>query len=251
MTYIKTTDFGLEVSKGNVSGTTNDNKFGYNADVDTGSTPEDIWGQGGIWVAPTTARLHNIKSSNVNDTSAGTGLRTVSITGLNASYVVTTETVTMNGTTDVATVNSYVIIHRMVGLTAGSGGTNAGTITATAQTDATITCSIEIGFGQSQFAILQIPAGYTAYITKVRSRMNQTTASSTAQCVLFIKPFGGIFNAKTNLGLNNSGSSSVEIDRTHSPIVVSEKSIIKITCISVSNNNTSIEASWDYYLVAN
>ena len=79
---------------------------------------EDIWGTRGIWVAPTAAMTVNIVSSSTADASAGTGAGTLSVTGLNGSYVEVTETVTLNGTTAVTTSNSYWIIHTMIALTA-------------------------------------------------------------------------------------------------------------------------------------
>jgi hypothetical protein len=46
-----------------------------------------------------------VSSSSASDTSAGTGARTVLITGLNANYAVISESVTMNGQTAVTTTN--------------------------------------------------------------------------------------------------------------------------------------------------
>ena len=43
------TDFTLEVSRGAVNGWSTRRKFGRNADVDAGSTPEDVWNGGGVY----------------------------------------------------------------------------------------------------------------------------------------------------------------------------------------------------------
>lgn len=248
MTYIGTKNYALEIAKGNVSGSTLITKFGHNTDVDTGAA-EDLWSQGGLYVAPTVARIHNITSTSVNDTSAGTGMRTVLIRGVNASYVATSETITMNGTSNVATVNSYLHIHLMQSQSAGSGGVNAGTITATAQTDATVTCSMAVGTGQSESAIYLVPTGYTAYIMKIRARMNNATANSAATVSLYTIPFGLALQLKTSIGINNSGSSFIELDYTASaPFVVPEKSWIKLRCDSVTNNNTDVQGEYDLIL---
>jgi hypothetical protein len=63
-------DFMLEVAMGNKAGISHINKFGRNPSIDTATAPEDIWDGGGLWVPPTTARLHDIASSSAND--AGT-----------------------------------------------------------------------------------------------------------------------------------------------------------------------------------
>ena len=89
-------------------------KFGNNGDVDK-DVVEDIWDGGETWVAPTTARLHLIASTVVTDTSAGAGARTVQIYGLDSAGALQNETVTMNGTTNVTTTNSYIMIHRKIG----------------------------------------------------------------------------------------------------------------------------------------
>lgn len=49
MSYFGQIDFSLEVARGNIEGYTLYNKFGSNTDVDTGSTPEDIWGGAGVY----------------------------------------------------------------------------------------------------------------------------------------------------------------------------------------------------------
>lgn len=250
MSYIKTTNFSLEVAKGNVTKHSLITKFGHNLDVDTGSVPEDVWNYGGAFVAPTTARVHAIVSSSANDTSAGTGCRTVLIYGINGSYARVTETVTMNGTTPVNTVNSYLHIHLMQIQTVGSVGWNVGDITATAATDATVTCKIDATDGQSESAIYLVPTGYKAYIMRVRARMNNSTANSSANVGLYTIPFGLGMQIKTELGINNTGSSFIELNYTDSsPFIVTEKSWIRMRVINVTNNNTEIQAEYDLILV--
>ena len=244
-------NWALEIARGNISGQSIITKFGLNTDVDTGSTPEDIWSVGGTYVPPTVARVHNIASSSASDTSAGTGARTVLIRGKDGSYNAVSETVTLNGTSNVATANSYVHIHLMQVSTAGSAAANVGTISATAQTDATVTCEIPVGLNQSVSSIYMVPTGYKAYMMKMRAHMNNSTANSNATIQLLNKPFGGVFQLKTQITLNNSGSSYIENDYTNSaPFIFQAKSFIKLTCSFVTNNNTQIEGEYDLILVA-
>lgn len=140
---------------------------GINTDIDT-AADEDIWeAPTTSWVAPTVARLHDLVSTSTADTSAGTGARTVLVEGLDSSGDAQSETVTMNGTTDVPTVNTYTMVHRLTVLTVGSGGVNAGVITATAQSDLTVTAQIAIGNNRSQMAIYKVPASKTGYLRRV------------------------------------------------------------------------------------
>ena len=170
----------LGIPKGDFSGYTAVNKFGRSTDVDDGVNT-DIWDvanansypsaaldQQAIWVPPTTARTHQIASTSANDDGdpVGTGARTIQVYGLTGwGAAETSEVVTMNGTTDVATSSSYVIIHRMKVLTYGGSGPNVGSITATADTDDTITAMIAPGEGQTQMAIYGFPSTQTAYMT--------------------------------------------------------------------------------------
>ncbi len=121
--------FELEVAKGNVPGHSVINKFGRNTDV---TAAEDIWGAGGNWTQVTAACTSNFASSSASDTAAGTGARTLTIYGIDGSYADVSETLTLNGTSNVATANSYWHIYRALVATAGSGGTAVGTITGTA-----------------------------------------------------------------------------------------------------------------------
>lgn len=137
------------------------NKYGRTLNAANGVL-RDLWSRDvqPIWLPPLAARIHDIASSDVNDTSGGTGLQQ-----LRAYYLPdwttaeASEVVTMNGTTNVPMANAAVIIHRLEPVAWGSAGPNVGTITATAQTDGSVTAQIEPDQGQTQMAIYGIPTG--------------------------------------------------------------------------------------------
>jgi len=244
-------DYALEIAKGDIPGHSLITKFGHNADVDTGAS-EDLWGPGGIYVPPTQARVHDLVSTSANDTAAGSGATSVMVYGVNSDYNRITEVVTMNGLGNAPTKNAYLHIHLMQVNAAGADGTNVGDITATAQTDATVTCDIDAGEGQSASSIYLVPAGYTAYVMRLRARMNNSTANSSAEVGVFTIPFGKALQMKTTIGINNTGSSYVELDYTGSaPYIVTEKSWIKLRCTNVTNNNTNVQGEYDLILVNN
>lgn len=165
-------DFLFDIARGNVKGYTHVNRFGKTENADSG-IPTDVWDGATatvIWVAPTTARVHNISSSSASDDGApvGVGARTVRVSGLTSWAVKeVSEDVILNGTTDVATVNSYVIINTMMVLTNGATSVNVGDIDATAVTDGTITAQIKAGLGQTQTTVYGIPSVQDGYITKL------------------------------------------------------------------------------------
>jgi len=234
-------NYFFEISKGNIPGSSTITKFGLNDDVDTGTLPEDLWGINGTYVQPTTARIHNFVSTSASDTM------TILIRGINDSFNAVSETITMNGLTNVPTVNSYVHIH----LLQNTGSTNnIGVITGTAITDGTVTINMPIGFNQSVSTIYMVPVGYKGYIVRVRGKMTNPVANSGATIQLLNKPFGGVFQLKTQMGLNNSGTSFIELDYTNStPFIVQGKSMTKLTVLNVTNSNTSAEGEYDLILV--
>ncbi len=127
---VRPIDYNYEVAKGFVSEATTVNKFGYNQDIDTAS-PEVIASFGGSVNIMTTADTLNIVSSSANDATGGTGASFIQISGIGADNLSQTELITINGTTPVTTVNTWLGVNRMFVLTSGTLETNAGDITAT------------------------------------------------------------------------------------------------------------------------
>lgn len=154
------------------------NIVGENPDIN--GDPEDIWDGGGIWVPPTVARIHDIVSTSLDDAAAGSGLRTVLVSGLDTNLLEQQEVVTLDGTDDVPTVNSYRFISVLRGLTVGAGGVNAGTVTATAQTDATVSVQMAIGRNQSCLGIHIVPSNKEAYLTRLLFGFNSTIGALTS-----------------------------------------------------------------------
>ena len=231
----------FELAKGGIVGSMAITKFGLNGDIDVGTFPEDLWGTSGTYVQPTAARIHNFVSTSASDTM------TILVRGINSNYDAQSETIIMNGLTPRPTVNSYFHIH-LIQNTGSSN--NVGNITGTAAVDNTVTINMLAGNNQSISSIYMVPVGYKGYIMRCRGRMTNTTANNGATIQLLNKPFGGVFQLKTQVGLNNSGSSFVELDYTNScPFVLQAKSITKLTCSSVTSNNTVVEGEYDLILV--
>ena len=255
---MKTEDFGIEILAplGEVYGVTTVNKFGFNEDIDSNSTPEDIWDGSAIWTEPTTARLHDITSSSALDTAAGTGARTVLLEGLDENWEAATEVIPLSGVATVSSTTTFVIIHRMMVQTAGSGGANAGQITATAQVDGTVTAQISTGANQTLMAIYGIAAGKTGLLTNYYTSVGRDGIASDAFCDIVLSTknnadlAGSVFTLKHRLTLQASGTAATQ--RDFKPyLVIPEKSIIKLSCVNVSDNNTIVSAGFDLYIVDN
>lgn len=106
---------------------------GYNSDVDIATAPEDIFPAIESTLIPrvpsSSPESWEMVSSDINDSAAGSGARTVSITTVNSSYVEVTQTVTLNGTTPVPLTGTHIAVNSALVISAGSGGTNSGLIT--------------------------------------------------------------------------------------------------------------------------
>src|SRR5210317_907931 len=119
--------FELQVTRGQIGFHESVHKFGFNSSVDT--TLATVWDQGGLYSYLGSASALYISSSSANDTAAGTGARTVTVSGLDNNFDQKVETVTLNGQSGVELNGStWFRVNRIVVNTAGSGGANAGVL---------------------------------------------------------------------------------------------------------------------------
>jgi len=121
--------YSYRVGNGELSDASIWNKFGYNADIDTASGEEIIGSFGGTFNIMTTADTLDVVSSSTEDDVGGTGAITLLLTGIDGSFAVIEEYVTMNGQTPVTTTSSFLGINRAVVVASGSNDANVGTIT--------------------------------------------------------------------------------------------------------------------------
>ena len=133
---------------------------------------------------PTSAVTMGIASSSANDTSAGTGARTVLIQGLDESFNEIQEVVTLSGQTKVETSNQYFRINFLQVLTVGSAGNNQGDIwiadtadTFTSGVPSTPVNSITNFWSKSYNSIFTVPAGYSASFGLMRAGCFTNNAS--------------------------------------------------------------------------
>lgn len=150
--------FDLQVARGQVDGHTGIEIFGYSpniANTATGPMWEGQTQSGGLYIPPSAAAPLVLVSSSASDTTA----LSVRIEGCGANFVALTETIALNGTTNVTTTNSFLRINAMY----VTNGTNVGTITA--KISSTTYAQINAGIGQTQMSIYTVPAGYTFYLS--------------------------------------------------------------------------------------
>jgi hypothetical protein len=237
--------FELQVAQGQIAYHEHIYKFGQNSVV--GDSVETIWQQGGLYSYPPSATTMTVSSSNTNDTSAGTGARTVQILGLDGDYNEISETITLNGQTAVTTTNSFLRVNRAIVLTAGSGEANAGIIyvgtgTVTTGVPANVYTTINgDGTNQSLQAFWTVPANYNAYIYQTNvSTGNSSNTPAVLKTLLVARPHGGVFNTKEVIVLTDGN----HLQKYSFPITLTEKTDIEFRAESSSSSvNFDVSAS--------
>lgn len=239
----------VSIAEGKYDGYSVVNKFGTNADIDTGSVPEDIWEVGGAYTGfASAAEPLSVVSASVNDAAAGTGARTVRIIGLDVNYAPLQETVTLNGTTPVTTSASFLRAHTASVQSAGSGGVNAGDITiGQSVTTANVMLSLLAGRNQSNCSAYTVPAGFTAYMRHLHVALRGTTgAANSVEGAIWTRAFGAPFRSRRPFSANTSFQLS---DVIYGGLVFTEKSDLVLRITAVGANNTSLNGGYDLLLV--
>lgn len=205
---------------------------GYKAAMD--ATP-GIVGEIETLVMQTTASVVKLSSGSADDAAAGTGARTVQVTGLLSTYVEASETVILNGQTAVNTTNSYVAINKVEVLTAGSGGVNAGIVyagtgTVTTGVPAVVNNAITVGANVSTSAFYVMPAKRNFKVNKL-----QIAASAAATLSLVVVEQGSGL-ALTTITLPIAAAAAyTEVNLTDT-LIIPEKALVKISAAGTSLN---------------
>lgn len=172
------------------------------------------------------AGTSNITASGATLTDTGTGARIVKVTGVDANFAEITENVALNGATVAPTLKSYLRINDFEVIDAGSGGVNAGTITATAVTDATISAQIAIGKNKARQAIFSVPADRDLMLTSITIGVGKTTVT-TIEGDLLVRPFGEVFKSEYTIPASTLGSNQT-IKKFKPNLFIAAKSDIKL-----------------------
>jgi hypothetical protein len=258
---------GLNIdSKGNISSDsipdgTNElivNKFGAAPDFDTGDNFVDVW-DGSNDAAPnlmqytwsTSALITQLSSSSGSDTEP------IEIQGLDASYNLVVQTITLTGQTIAELTTPLIRVFRLKNVgTANLVGTvychETGTVSSGVPTTLSKTkAMITIGNNQTLMAIYTIPAGYTGYLQEIYANGANGTFNNLGQSIikLFARPFGQVFQIKHVGSINSAGTSSMRKQYKNGP-TFSEKTDIIIR-VDSTVDASAIAAGFDIKLVKN
>lgn len=231
-------------------------RFGRNTDVDAASAAEDVWNGGGLYTGHPNITLNQaetvtVVSSSTNDASAGTGMRSIRLEGIGSSGSYQTEDLSMNGTNAVTSTKTWYRVFRGVGLTAGSGGVNAGTITCRhSTTTANIFFVMPLGIGRTYAAVFTVPSGMMGLISRTRySVSNAQLSAQEATVSVGARLFGTgmwTFNATQHVSTVNA----VEA-RADGGIKVPSLTDVVVRVLSATADNLDITAAFEIFLVPN
>jgi len=126
-----------------------------------------------VWLQA--AETVRVLAGNTNDTSAGTGARTVTVFGLDENWNEAEEDITLAGTSpSSATTTTFIRINKMSVKTVGTyAGSNTGNIKLEGVTSNNFLAQITTGMGNTQQAIYSVPAGFTCWVTKIKVSVGQ------------------------------------------------------------------------------
>jgi len=171
------------------------------------------------------------------ESSSGSDITDVTISGLDENYEEATETLTLTGTSPVSGTQTFSRVNRAF---MSGTATNVGDIHV--KRGSTIVTEIAADMGQTLQCFYTIPAGKTGYL------MNINASASKNQVVdlfLFQRPFGGAFRVLSSISLNQ-GNQSIDFPV---PLKLTEKTDIDLRV--KGSSNATISADFTLVLVEN
>ena len=215
---------GLSIAQGNVTGATFIHKFGQAPDFDTGDGFVTIWdgaddslltGAAMNYTYSSTDDIGLISSSSSSDTGD------IEIQGLDGDGNLVTQTITLNGQTDVdisgvggtdlkrvfrmKNVGSSDFVGDIYLRTNGSG--QSGGVPSTPNT---VRAIVNNGNNQTLMAIYTIPTGKTGYMRDWYANTAGASKNSNYVIKLLARPSGEVFQLKHISALNETGTSALQ-----------------------------------------
>jgi len=228
--------------------------LGNNPDVDTASVPETIWPGGGLYPWMTGATSLEVVSTSVQDAAAGTGIAAIGLTLMNTSYVESSVSVSLNGTTPVAISGTWFRINGGITTTKGSGApatraVNVGDIIIRDAGGGTTRAFIAAGKGISRQAVFTTPAGYSLQILSHYMAFNRGTGGATRYLTINNYVQNSLGVARTPLDLSCDGE-PYRHDGLPG-ITIAEKTDYSLEVLTVSGENSDVTGAFLGILMRN
>lgn len=210
--------FDLQVARNQIMGHSVLSLFGYQASVTTTSIP--VWENASTYTYITAASTLSLVSTSASDDTSAKIL----INGLDSNFNPISETLAMNGTGAVTTVNSYFRVNNLVMVSPGtSQNTNIGTITL--KQSSNVIAQINAGVGKSQSTIYTVPAGYSFYLDLAEVNTSNSYTGSTI-ITYKVQAINNLTGVKLNV-LQQPFVSIYTASRSSDPFIYTEKTDIQ------------------------
>lgn len=261
-------EFETEVALGAVDGYKYVYISGRNPIVDAGETG-DLWDNATNGGGPFNREVGNlvyagqplndpeetvkVVSSSAQDTAAGTGARTVRITGLHSitSEKYETEVIVMNGTTASESSSRWYRIIKLEVLTAGNRGENVGRIKVyNSTTTNNLFIDMASGQNETQNAVYTVPANRQLLIKRFKASVVRANGGSgSAYMRLLVRDTftnGAVYRPICTTDVQTG---SRFYDDFRGGILVDAGSDIKVEITNVSDNGTSAQGIIEAILI--
>lgn len=229
------TEERVNIARGLVTGATWLHRLGFIPSLPNGT--ETVIMSGGItsgrYTFPAAASTMNVASTSASDDAT----KQVLVSGLDANYSPISETITLNGTTNVATTKSYLRIQR---LSVVGSNTIVGNVTIR---NSDVLGCLRDGDGQSLQGVYTIPKGTTGYLTQISASVPK---GGDATFRLYSKSANSSPFARHIFALS---AMTYSYDFPY-PTVLPEKTDIEFTALSTTGGS-SATGTFDILLVNN
>lgn len=233
-------NYFFNIGLGDIPGTSQVHKFGAVPAMsqNTGGTIWDVDDTNYPW----SAFSSGASTVTVDRADAGDADKDVYIQGLDASYNIVDDTVTLTNATGNTSTQSFLRVFRAY--ITGSSSTNVGDVDI--KVGSTVVARINEDKGQTLMAVYTVPAGYTGYLMQGIATC-QDGADATGD--MFLRYFGSDA-FRVGHSFEFSGDGGPYHYKFTVPISIPEKSDIDIRA-TVRSNNARLTAAFDLILVEN
>jgi hypothetical protein len=216
---------------------------GENTNV--GTALEDVNNSNASLNYTTVSHRVKVNSTSTSDATAGVGIRTVTITGLDADWNPVTAVLILaaNGTDSVtsATTIKFFRVFKIEATTTGATGFAVGTIKLVTKESDTLLAQIDIGYNQSFQSRFTVPVGYYGYVKSIYAMSNVASKANTIY--LYAKEFGEPWKRIFPMQIN---ASSFNYEFTM-PFEFPEKTDIEIRALSAGGSGSIAAGFSGYY----
>ena len=233
----------IPIAAGEVTGYHDVHKFGM-VDGSSGTTWTTVWSAADsvatkLYPWETVAGTLSVVSSSGDDADAGAGSHAITVYGLDTDYNEVSETFTLSGVTETA--EGVVVFHRVHRAKISSGSTNVGTIGVFNGT--ALVAEIAPDMGQTQMCVYTVPAGKTAYLTRLGASSSKNISTIIS---LFQRPYLESFQLTASAMALYQNSQTIDFDV---PLTFPEKTDLDLRQVGAANN--VIAADFNVILVDN